>query len=72
MANMKAKIKVNKDLGPYTKGQVVTVELDNDGVPTSTYWRRRLTDAKHDGCCELVQPRQKTKEKDNTRGGNDA
>lgn len=57
------KIKVNMNLGDHNKGDIVKVEA-RDGVPTSPFWRKRLRDAKIDGCCEIVQPRKSTKKGD--------
>ena len=49
-------VRVNKALPGYSAGTVVPVECDDAGVPLEEFWRRRLNDAKIDGCCELVQP----------------
>ena len=45
-------VKVKKDLGQFKKDQIVKV-IKGDTV-WGPYWRRRLKDAKTDGCCELV------------------
>lgn len=62
-------IHINKTFGPYKEGQTVRVECDAEGVPKDQYWRRRLKDAQHDGCCEVVKPeapkrRRKSSEED--------
>ena len=45
-------VRVNTDLGKFKKDQIVKVfKGDTEWGP---YWRRRLKDAKTDGCCELV------------------
>lgn len=46
-------IKVNKALGQYEAGSVVRIEALANGQPKSSYWRRRLKDAKLDNCCEI-------------------
>jgi len=51
MADIK-KIKVNKPLKTFEAGQVITVDFDN--YKDRIYWKRRLEDAKIDGCCELI------------------
>ena len=43
------KVKVNKPIGGYQKGDVVNVKVDSKGVPIKRYWRDRLKDAKIDG-----------------------
>lgn len=51
MADIK-KIKVNKPLKTFKAGQVIEVDFDN--YQDRIYWKRRLEDAKIDGCCELI------------------
>ena len=47
------KIKLNKDLLGLKAGRKLSIR-DVDGIPTERYWRRRLKDAKHDNCIEVV------------------
>ena len=47
-------LKVKKDLGKYKPGQEVIAICDEDGVPYSPELRRYLTDAKIDGCIEVI------------------
>jgi len=51
------KIKVNK-LHPHEPGTIIDLgEADANGVPKglhNAFWRRRLRDAKHDNCIEVV------------------
>lgn len=54
---MKIKIRVNGNIPPHAKGQIVEVEVDMDGTPLDLQWRRRLKDAKEDKCCEVVSSR---------------
>lgn len=49
-------IHIKRTLGPHQAGQIVRVESDANGVPMDQYWRRRLIDAQHDDCCEVVKP----------------
>ncbi len=51
------RIKVNFGIPGYEPGQIVPVEADERGTPLDFDWRRRLTAAKQDGCCEVVKPR---------------
>ena len=50
-----AQIRINTTLPGYgVAGDVVTVMTDHRGTVMNRFWRRRLRDAKHDGCCELI------------------
>lgn len=40
----------------HESGKVIPVDVCEDGIPLSREWRRRLKDAKTDGCCEVVSP----------------
>ena len=60
-------IKVLKDLPGASAGRRVKVEVDNAGTPISAFWRRRLLDAKIDGCCELVEVKEAKEEKKVTK-----
>lgn len=55
-------VQINKAFSGYVKDQVVSVEVDADGMPVHIEWRRRLDDAKIDGCCEVVKQRKKAAE----------
>ena len=50
-------IKVNKPVDGYKEGEEVRVATDDAGTPLARSWRRRLADAKLDGCCEIMKPR---------------
>lgn len=50
-------IKVKKPIDGYKEGDEVQVATDDAGIPLARSWRRRLADAEHDGCCEIVKPR---------------
>lgn len=52
----KIRIQVNVNLPGHAQGQIVEVSCDAHGNPLDLYWRRRLRDAKRDGCVEVVQP----------------
>lgn len=54
---MTMKIKCNK-IPNIKAGEIVTVPAKN-GVPTDSFWRKRLRDAKKDGCCEVVNSTKK-------------
>ncbi len=53
------KIKVNKPISDHKIGSVVEVETDKSGIPLDREWRRRLSDSKIDGCCEIVKSKEK-------------
>ena len=48
-------IQIHKKIGKHEAGSIVSTD-GIDGVPASRFWRRRLLDAKTDGCCEIVTP----------------
>lgn len=64
MANFK-KIKVNKLLKDFKVGDVIEVDFDN--YKDRVYWKRRLEDAKIDGCCELVNSAPTSENKKTTK-----
>jgi len=53
---MKIKIKVLSDIPGYTAGQMLSIDVDMDGIPCSRFWRRRFSDAKTDNCVDLYEP----------------
>ena len=38
----------------FKKGDVITLELDSNGIPSDTFWRARLRDSKVDNCLSLL------------------
>ncbi len=48
------KIKINKPIIGHSIDQVVDVEVDEEGTPLNFFWRRQLSAAKLDDCCEIV------------------
>ena len=60
------KLRVLKPIGYHKPGAVVTIKCDALGLPYDRGWRRRLQDAKRDGCCEWVPtPKPKLKLRQN-------
>ena len=56
----KVKYDVNIDIHGTKAGQTVLLDVDQNGVPLDRQWRRRLKDAKIDGCItKTVQPKSK-------------
>lgn len=47
-------VRVNGTIPGFYPGQVVDVQVGDDGVPVLLSWRRRFRDAKIDHCCEIV------------------
>lgn len=50
----KQRLRINKALPPYKIGDVIRIDVDDEGIPTSRYWRGRLKDAVYDDCCTLL------------------
>jgi hypothetical protein len=55
MTSLLKKILVNSNLGRFKKGEVVTIEVDQDGIPKDHFWRNRLNDAAIDNCVSIVE-----------------
>jgi len=62
----KLKIKVNKTVGTYKKGTIVTVDAV-DGVPLSKFWRDRIKDSTIDSCVSIIPKRVKKSTIDKTK-----
>ena len=56
-------IKVNKSLGHYKAGEIVSLAVDKDGLPLDRFMRARLQDAEIDNCIERVIEQKQTKRK---------
>ena len=52
--SQKIRLRVKGTIPGYAPGRVVSVEVDEHGTPLEEQWRRRLKDAKIDGCVEVV------------------
>lgn len=48
------RIKVLGTIPGHPVGSIVDMDADPRGVPLTPSWRRRLLDAKIDGCCEVI------------------
>ena len=46
-------------IGNRQADSTVRVKVDANGTPIDRFWRRRLKDAEHDGCCEIIKSRAK-------------
>lgn len=68
MKTRKLKLKIHKPVGDYNKGDEITIECDMECTPKSAYWRRRLIDAKIDGCCELILTPKRRKSNKSSEG----
>ncbi len=49
------RIQVKKQMANHSVGDIVHLDADDNGVPIDFFWRRRLRDAKMDGCCEIMK-----------------
>lgn len=59
---------VNKPVHGFRVGQTVALGVDGNGVPIDRLWRRRVRDAKIDGCLTVaVVPKTKEQSKSKTR-----
>lgn len=56
-------MRVLRPVGRKIKGQILTLEVDQDGLIVDRFWRSRLVDSKKDGCVEIVDPAAKTSAK---------
>lgn len=52
------RIIIKKSFDGYKEGTEIDIESVNK-TPTDMQWRRRLKDAKMDGCVEVVKPEKK-------------
>lgn len=51
----KVKLIINKDLTPFLKRGQIIEAIENDGVITDRFLRRRLQDAKIDHCISYLE-----------------
>ena len=64
-------LKINFAFATHEEGDILTLPAYG-GLPTDSYWRRRLQDAKIDNCCELVKaPKRAPKGQAGTAKGDD-
>lgn len=56
-------IQVNKNLLTNKRGDVVSIAVDDDGVPLSKFWRDRLKDAEIDHCVTMLDEKEPTVKK---------
>lgn len=56
------KLKLYADLNGHKKGDIIEVKEKN-GYPVDIYWKRRLRDAKTDGCVEIYKEAKSYKKK---------
>lgn len=57
------RIKLNVDFGSLGLAGTIIVLEDDNGIPLSKYWRRRLEDSKTDNCCEVLSAKESKPEK---------
>jgi hypothetical protein len=62
-------LRVLKKMGKYHEGLLVTVEVGMDGLPSDTFWRRRLQDSVLDRCVEVVQDKPAPKKRVTSKEG---
>lgn len=57
------KIKLNTDLLTHKEGDTIDI-ADNNGIPETEFWRKRLKDSAIDNCIEVVtksEPKKRSK-----------
>lgn len=57
------RIKINKNIPGHGKGTLVSIPVDDVGIPTEKFWRDRLRDAETDSCVEIDKTKSKSKVK---------
>ncbi len=59
----KAKLKINVKFPSRNlkKGDIIQIDVDDEGTPLDLYWRRRLKDSAIDNCVELINNSKKNK-----------
>ncbi len=70
------RLRINADMAPMgMKGDVINVPVSRTGILKERYWRRRIKDAVHDNCVEILEdeaPEKKSKKTTKaTPGAND-
>jgi len=62
MSKKKVEYTVNVNIHGMKAGQTILLDVDTNGIPLDRKWRRRLKDAKIDGCMtkKTKQPETKT------------
>lgn len=55
----------------HKNGDVVKLDTVAPGVPKDIYWRRRIRDAKTDGCIKVLKPAKKNRKVDAAKGADE-
>ena len=55
-------LKINLPVRGHKAGDIVRIKVGAWGMPIDPYWRRRLKDARIDGCVEIVKPAKPVKQ----------
>ena len=60
------KLQINANLKPHKKGDVISIQCSDTGIPLERYWRSRIKDSAIDKCVEFVddKPAKSSKQKD--------
>lgn len=61
MNKNKVSIKLNAPLKTHKAGEKINIDVDDQGVPLSRYWRDRFNDAKIDNCIEILETKRSKK-----------
>jgi hypothetical protein len=51
---MKKKLKLNVGFRGHVAGSIIDIDINDEGVPSDGFWRRRIKDAEVDNCVEFV------------------
>lgn len=57
------KLKLNAEFRDHKVGDIVEVEVDEQGLPLDRFWRNRMYDMADDKCVEVVSASQSSQKK---------
>lgn len=62
------KLQVNSDfVAGHKKGEIISIHVDSNNVPTNPFWRQRVKDAQTDNCCEFIKEKANESKKNKSR-----
>lgn len=64
----KVKLKILKPFGKFKKGDIVKLEVTENGIVKDDFWARRLKDSVVDKCVELVKEKLSNKKSISNKG----
>jgi len=61
---MQKSFKILKDLGIKKAGDVISLEVNKEGMPLNSFWKQRFIDSKKDNCIEIIKKEKKVIKED--------